>query len=187
MRRSHTPSSSLTEKDTSQPKAPQTPLLDLITIISAVLSYLIALILYFLAPISWRHRATFPILLAPPGTILRYSLARLNTRHRLPIGTFLANMIATLIIAGVTAAQRRPRALGNGIQCNALWAIQQGFCGCLSTVSTFAVEASTVKGWKLKWGYVFGSVISGHLLVLAVVGGVGWSEGYLEVCRGQGG
>ncbi|KAK8847546.1 hypothetical protein IAR55_005404 [Kwoniella newhampshirensis] len=174
-----------------------TPILDIVTIFTALLAYLLVLILYFFAPRrhSWRHSVLFPLLLAPPGTILRFFLARFNTHRtfidRFPIGTFLANMIATLIIAGTYAAQRRPSARssssgggGGGVRCNALYAIQQGFCGCLSTVSTFVVEARTVKGWIWKGFYIGGSVILGHLFVLAIVGGIGWSRGFIDVCKG---
>jgi len=170
------------------PSKSQTPLLDILTIITAFLSYLIALLLYFYAPYSWRHRATFALLLAPPGAILRFFLARLNLLliflDRFPLGTFLANMIATLVISGVFAAQRRPGAINDRTTCNALYAIQQGFCGCLSTVSTFAVEARAIKRARWKWTYILGSVVLGHVYVLAIVGGVGWKEGYRDVCTG---
>jgi fluoride ion exporter CrcB/FEX len=160
----------------------QHPLLDVLTIVSAILSYLIALILYFYTPHTWRHRAIFPILLSPPGTMLRFALSKLNGKPRFqdkfPFGTFLANMIATVVLAGVFAEQHR---IGSGVRCNAMYAIQQGFCGCLSTVSTFAVEARNVRGWW-KWIYIGGSIVIGHLLMLAVFGGVGWAKGYGPVC-----
>lgn len=143
--------------------------------------------IYFLGPIRWRHRVLFALLLAPPGAMLRYFLSKLNTlkpiNGRFPLGTFLANMIATLLIAGVYVAQRRPSA-SIPVRCDALYAIQQGFCGCLSTVSTFANELVSIKKRRWRWVYLFTSVIFGHLLVLAVVGGVRWGPGYGEACRG---
>jgi len=165
------------------------PVLDALTILSAALAYAIALLLYFLAPHPWRHRATFPILLAPPGTILRFALSKLNPRRsfvdRFPIGTFLANMVATLVIAGTYAAQRTGSSLGNTLRCDALYAVQQGFCGCLSTVSTFVVETRSIPRKRWKWFYVGVSVVLGQVFVLAIVGGVGWTEGYGPVCTGS--
>ena len=93
-------------------------------------------------------------------------------------------MIATLVISGVFAAQRKPAANADPLTCNGLHAIQQGFCGCLSTVSTFAVEARAIKDGRWKWTYIGGSVVLGHIFVLAIVGGVGWQEGYMDVCSG---
>lgn len=156
----------------------QSPWLDSLTILSAVLSYLVAILLYFLAPGVWRHRAVFPILLSPPGAMLRFFLARFNAGRPFPLGTFTANMIASVILGGVFAEQHR---LASGATCNALHAIQEGFCGCLSTVSTFAVEVRTVRKWW-KVVYIFSSVILGHLLVLATVGGVGWDKGLGPIC-----
>lgn len=165
---------------------------DLFVMASAILSYLIALILYFYAPRTWRHRATFPILLSPPGAILRYLLSKLNQRKpftgKFPIGTFVANMGASLIIAGMYVAQRRPVNGIGALRCNALYAVQQGFCGCLSTVSTFVVELRGMKRHRWKWIYGGGSVVLGHLLVMAVVGGYGWAKGVgvglAPVCTG---
>lgn len=184
------------DESTSSPSPPPPPnpvrqhttILDILTISTAAIAYLIALLLFFLAPRNWRHRATFPILLSPPGAMLRFALSRLNTRHRFidrfPLGTFIANMLATLLISGVYAAQRRPSAVGDAMTCDALYAIQQGFCGCLSTVSTFAVEARAIRGVRWKWLYVVGSVVLGHLFVLAIVGGARWGDGYSAVCTG---
>ncbi|OCF45740.1 hypothetical protein I317_00228 [Kwoniella heveanensis CBS 569] len=171
-----------------------TPLLDLLAIATALASYLIALLLYFLAPhynhTSWRHKVLFPLLLSPPGAILRFFLSRYNTypvfMNKFPLGTFLANMIATLIISGVYVAQRQSSV--GAVRCNALYAIQQGFCGCLSTVSTFVIESRTVSDPRWKWTYIATSVVLGHLFVLSIVGGVGWSRGHAmrldPVCAG---
>lgn len=167
----------------------RSPFLDSVTFLVASLSYLVALIIYFFAPHPWRHRAVFAILLAPPGAMLRFFLAKINTRaafiDRFPLGTFIANMVATLVLAGVVAAQHRPAAGSSAVRCDALYALQQGFCGCLSTVSTFAVEARAIRGKRWKWIYVLGSVVLGQVLVLAVLGGVGWGVGYVDVCTGS--
>ncbi|WWC86752.1 uncharacterized protein L201_001630 [Kwoniella dendrophila CBS 6074] len=166
----------------------QTPIIDLIWISTAFLSYLIILLLYFLGPKNWRHNVIFPLLLAPPGTILRFYLSKLNTKpnflDKFPIGTFIANILATTIISITFAEQRRPTSQGNIVRCNGLNSIQQGFCGCLSTVSTFVVESRTIKSPKYKWFYLGSSIILGHLIVLAIVGGIGWNQGYVDQCKG---
>ncbi len=151
-----------------------------------MLFYAGAIVLYFLGPTQWRYIVTFPLLLAPPGAMLRFALSRLNTRDpfldRFPLGTFLANMLATTVLAGVYAAQRSNALNLSIVSCNALRAIEEGFCGCLSTVSTFAVESRTIRGTGWTWVYVLGSVVLGHIIVLAIVGGVSWSVGLKATC-----
>lgn len=162
---------------------------DYCTIASAALSYLIALLLYFLAPKTWRHRATFPILLSPPGAMLRFYLAGWNTRspftNRFPMGTFIANMGGTLIIGGTYAAQYSASARSIGLRCNALHAIQQGFCGCLTTVSTFMTETRSIRGRGWTWVYVGSSVVLGHLAILVTFGAVEWAQGRGALCTGE--
>jgi CrcB protein len=171
------------KRDSIYPARQQT--YHLISIGFGVLFYVGSLLVYFLGPRSWRHPVTFALLLGPPGTMIRFTLAKLNTRPyfegKFPIGTFLANMLATAILAAVYVGQRAPGRPGRtsqvtGTTCNALYALEEGFCGCLSTVSTFAVELRSIKSVRWKWIYASGSVLMGHLIVLALVGGVSWSS-----------
>jgi fluoride ion exporter CrcB/FEX len=162
-----------------------TPLVDGVMLLLAAACYGAALAMYFAAPRYWRQRVVFALLLSPPGAMLRYALSKLNTRKRFdgrfPVGTFVANIAATLIIGGAYAAVRRPAGVA---ACDALHGLQDGFCGCLSTVSTFVVEARTLRrGWA--WGYVLGSVVLGHIMILATAGGVRWGAGYTGVCTGS--
>lgn len=155
-------------------------ILDYILFLSAVLSYLIALLVYFLGPSSWRHKATFSILLSPPGAILRFYLSSLlNSRPifngRFPLGTFIANIGGTLLMGGVYAAEYLPSSQSSTLQCDALYAIQQGFCGCLTTVSTFVVEARSIKTKRWTWVYVGTSVVLGHLSILVTFGVAKWA------------
>ncbi|KAL7419366.1 hypothetical protein Q5752_006204 [Cryptotrichosporon argae] len=185
--KSSSPASSSTSR--TPRRLSDAPWLDALSLASFVLAYLVALLVYFLAPRYYRHDAVFALLLSPPGAMLRFLLSQPNARppflDRFPLGTFAANMLATTLIAGAYAAQRRPAAHAAPLTCDALYAIQQGFCGCLSTVSTFVVESRTVRGWRCKAVYVVGSVILGHVLVLAIVGGTDWGEGFEPVCAGS--
>lgn len=170
-------------------------LLDYSTILSAALAYLVTLLLYFFGPSAWRHRALFPMLLSPPGAMLRYALSSLNARRpfldRFPLGTFIVNIAGTLVIGGVYAAQHvSPAVSVDAVRCTALYALQQGFCGCLTTVSTFIVECRAIRGKRWTWIYAGMSVILGHLAVLVTFGAVGWARGSGglggEVCTGTG-
>lgn len=162
---------------------------DCVCIALACAFYAGALVVYFVGPQRWRPDVTFALLLGPPGAILRFILAKLNSRgkflDRFPMGTFIANILATGIVAASYVVQRtayRTDLADTG--CNAMIGLEQGFCGCLSTVSTFAVETRTIDRRRWKIIYVFSSVVLGHLLVLALVGGVKWSrEGLGPFCH----
>lgn len=172
-------------------KYPDTPILDWCTIILAGLFYIGAGLLYALGPRSWRYEVTFALLLGPPGAILRFFLAKINTKtafiDRFPLGTFIANIFATAVLSAGFAASNAPRSGSRltTVGCNAMQGLEQGFCGCLSTVSTFAVESRTIRDWRWKWSYVGGSIVLGHFIVLAIVGGTKWSSAGLgAACRG---
>jgi CrcB protein len=74
-------------------------------------------------------------------------------------------------------------AVGGGIVgCQVLQGVQDGFCGCLTTVSTWVGE---IKGLKRRSGYFYcvASVLGGLGLVVVIMGSVRWSVGWREpVC-----
>ena len=62
----------------------------------------------------------------------------------------------------------------DAFSCDFLLALEVGFCGCLTTVSAFQHELSTL---SLKDAYIYGlsSIIAAQLLLLAINGGVSWT------------
>jgi CrcB protein len=143
------------------------------------------------------REVTFAIVLAPFGAILRWYLSRLNSAKRSklfpywPLGTLAANLLATLVIAGVFVAQNVGRVSGVGgggaysvNGCHALYGVQEGFCGCLSTISTFAVELQNIKPRRRAIGYAVGSWVVGVLICVLVIGAPWWSIGMDGSCVG---
>jgi CrcB protein len=83
-------------------------------------------------------------MLAPPGAILRWwAAAVFNPRSPQWIkwGTWGVNMVSTALLGVAYLLQRRNQGPGgvgvSVIGCGALQAIQDGFCGCLSTIPSF--------------------------------------------------
>ena len=118
----------------------------------------------------------FSIILAPFGTYLRWHLAPLNSMFtNFKLGTFIVNVGGSWILAGTLVAkahfsgQLGPQHLG----VLALAGLGTGFCGCLTTVSTFAGELSSLSlvGSYL---YAIASILLAQLGMIIVRGTYEW-------------
>jgi len=143
--------------------------------ILAVLIYAATYPAYFRLPEAYREKATSALLYSFPGTLTRYLLSiKLNSRFRLfPVGTFSANMLGTALIAVFTVLQST-RGPPSPNACNVLSGLVNGYCGCLTTVSTFAAEVATLEN-KKSWFYVTLSVVTAQLLLLVILGPSYWA------------
>lgn len=156
-------------------------------------SYVIILVLTLLPSFtashpSWRASPLFALLLSPPGCLLRYYLSRgLNPRTAsFPLGTFAANILGTLVLAVAFDVRHLPAArLGSHarVKREVLRGFEDGFCACLSTVSSFVLELDLLSRrgrGGAAWVYGGASVGVGVSVLVAVMGGVRWSVGFRE-------
>lgn len=139
---------------------------------------------------TWRGHALFALAFAPVGCLLRFFASiKLNSRIvGFPLGTFCVNMLGTLVLALVWDLQRIPnRSLithisGSIIACQVLKGIEDGFCGCLTTVSTWILELSAL---RRKHAYIYGamSLFVASIIVVTVMGTLKWTTGLSQpVC-----
>ncbi|KAF2160962.1 hypothetical protein M409DRAFT_28568 [Zasmidium cellare ATCC 36951] len=139
---------------------------------------------------SWRGEVLFALVFAPLGCLLRfYASLKLNGLvASFPLGTFAVNMLGTAIEGmsydiqhvGVGAHGMNG---GGRIGCQILQGVMDGFCGCLTTVSTWVSE---INGLQRKHGYLyaFTTVVGGLCLMTIIMGSVQWSHGFSEpVCN----
>jgi fluoride ion exporter CrcB/FEX len=64
------------------------------------------------------------------------------------MGTFVANIIGTIILSVIVLLQSGAVSL-TVINCDILQALVDGFCGCLTTISTFMVSHFTCNTNKI--------------------------------------
>ncbi|KAH9844258.1 CrcB-like protein-domain-containing protein [Rhodofomes roseus] len=130
---------------------------------------------YFRMPESFRHQATSALLYSFPGTLTRYLLSiNLNPRFKLfPVGTFTANILGTGFI-GLFEVLQGTRGPPSVRACNVLAGLANGYCGCLTTVSTFATEVDALEN-KKAWFYAILSVVCSQLLLLVILGPSYWA------------
>ena len=139
---------------------------------------------------DWRGIALFGLVFAPVGALLRfYASIKLNGLvASFPVGTFAVNMLGTAVLAIAYDLQHvslswASKAVGGGVVgCQVLQGIMDGFCGCLTTVSTWVAE---LNGLRRSHSYIYGgaSLGMGLALVVAILGSVRWTVGWQEaVC-----
>jgi len=109
-----------------------------------------------------------PVAVAPAGAALRHALSSLNGKLDLPMGTLGANVLGSTATAAVYAlGGSEPSALAQ--------AASIGFCGSLSTVSTYMTDAQALEqagekaGGVRAWLYVVGSVALSQVAVAVVL------------------
>ena len=141
---------------------------------------------YFLLSADFRHQATAALLFAFPGTLTRYLLSlRLNTLMKsIPLGTLTANLMGTAFLGAFHVIQNLSQDPVSSGACVILQGLSDGYCGCLTTVSTFAVEIRGLKLWK-GFRYAFISWTLGQLLLLVILGPSFWTGSAKEniTCR----
>ena len=137
---------------------------------------------------EWRSRATMPLIFSPPGVLLRFYLSKhLNPRlPSFPLGTFAANIIGTVVEAVCYVLQH-----SNGIvlksgsvnlnACVVLEGWMQGFCGCLTTVSTWVAELNGLRR-RHAWFYALMSLAVALGSQVVIIGTVLWTRGLNDSC-----
>ena len=135
---------------------------------------------------TWRGEAIFALVFAPLGCLLRfYASTHLNGRIvSFPLGTFVVNVFGTVVLGMCYDLQHAPLGVagrlvigGGQVGCQVLQGVMDGFCGCLTTVSTWVVELKTL---RKRHAYIYGLTSVGVSLAFLVVimGSLRWTVGF---------
>jgi len=129
---------------------------------------------------TWRGRAVFALVFAPLGCLGRfYASILLNSKiSSFPLGTFIVNMVGTAVLGMCYDLQHVP--FGGLVGCQVLQGIMDGFCGCLTTISTWVAELSSL---RRKHAYTYGatSVILALCFLIGIMGSLQWTRGFSEI------
>lgn len=152
-----------------------------LSILSAI-AYILTIAIYFILPHQYRAEATAALLFSFPGALLRHTISiNLNPLNKsFPLGTFAVNILGTLLV-GIFHSLQRDNGHSGPLSCVMLQALIDGFCGCLSTVSTFAVE---IRGLHVRaWVYTGASIFTAQLVLVFVTGIPRWTGAISESAK----
>lgn len=129
---------------------------------------------------TWRGRAVFAMVFAPLGCLGRfYASILLNSKiASFPLGTFVVNMFGTVILGMCYDLQHVP--IGGVVGCQVLQGIMDGFCGCLTTISTWVAELSSLRR-NHAYRYGAASVVVALCFLIVIVGSLQWTKGFREM------
>ncbi|KAF4827916.1 Fluoride export protein 1 [Colletotrichum tropicale] len=126
---------------------------------------------------AWRGQALFSLVFAPLGCLGRFYVSLLlNSRiPAFPLGTFAVNIAGVAVLAMCWDLGHAE--LGGVVGCQVLQGIEDGFCGCLTTVSTWVAELSAL---RRRHAYVYGvaSVVISFAIMVIIMGSMRWTEGF---------
>ncbi|EXJ94248.1 hypothetical protein A1O1_02641 [Capronia coronata CBS 617.96] len=130
--------------------------------------------------IHWRFRAVHPLVFAPVGCLLRFYVSKhLNAViPSFPLGTFAVNIFGTAVLGMAFDLQHASNVGASSPNaCAVLQGIMEGFCGCLTTVSTWVAEMHGLRR-RHAWIYGLTSVGVGLGLMVVIMGSMGWTVGF---------
>ncbi|KAJ7180156.1 CrcB-like protein-domain-containing protein [Mycena crocata] len=142
----------------------------------AICTYAATIPTYYFLPQGYRHQVTAALLFSFPGTLTRYLLStQLNAvLPSFPLGTYAANSFGTAMLGTFHVLQSTANRPLSGATCTVLQGLADGYCGCLTTVSTLAVEIFTRKTAGEKYRYGLTTYVTGQFILVCIFGALLW-------------
>ncbi|ANB12776.1 Fex2p [Sugiyamaella lignohabitans] len=173
------------EKSRNVSLARYTLLIELVLSMLGLLGWIVVLVLTIVRS-EWRYW-TFSCLFGPFGVYARFWLGKLLNKKstKFFFGTFAANIFASILISILVLLQHGKRHSGSllvqsVLHCQVISALQDGFCGNFSTISTFVSELSGFK--RKRYAYFYGgvSIGLGFAMAVLILGTYSWAVGLSE-------
>ncbi|KAJ6084060.1 hypothetical protein N7486_010860 [Penicillium sp. IBT 16267x] len=126
----------------------------------------------------WKGSVIFALIFAPLGALVRFFVSlKLNSRiASIPLGTFVVNLSGTMVLGMAYSLQHASFGGASFVGCQVLQGIMDGFCGCLTTVSTWVLELS---GLRKRHAYFYAalSVVVALCALVIEIGSLKWTKG----------
>lgn len=126
----------------------------------------------------WKGPVIFALIFAPLGALVRFFVSlKLNGRiASFPLGTFIVNLSGTMVLGMAYSLQHASFSGTSFVGCQVLQGIVDGFCGCLTTVSTWVLELS---GLRKRHAYFYAavSVVAALCALVIEIGSLKWTKG----------
>jgi fluoride ion exporter CrcB/FEX len=137
-----------------------------LVVLFIISTFLVIFIPIYLYPL-WAH-ITYTAILGFVGAYLRFVLSKLNPKYpTFPLGTFIANISGTWLLAAFTALSKFSVDYYDTSMQAVLYSFSVGFCGCLTTVSTFVVEIDTLPLWaSYRYGIISSLVAQAGIILI---------------------
>ncbi|KAG9303276.1 hypothetical protein G9A89_013602 [Geosiphon pyriformis] len=130
--------------------------------------------------IKEHRKIMFATIFAPIGTLTRWKLSRFNTVNMtFPFGTFAANIFGTLVLGILFILSNGE--VNSKLGCQVISGLSDGFCGCLTTISTFAVEITSLPRVQA-YRYAIFSVVMAQVTMVVTLGIYDWTVGLRSTC-----
>lgn len=133
---------------------------------------------------NWHGPFLFSLVFAPVGCLMRFFLSLKFNRYiaQFPVGTFLSNLGGTMILGMAFSLQHAASGFsGLGgyslVGCEVLQGIMDGFCGSMTTVSTWVLELSDLRR-RHSYSYGIVSVVVPFAMLVIEIGSLRWTQGF---------
>lgn len=140
---------------------------------------------------SWRYWC-LSCAFSPFGVFIRYGFAQLwnKVSKRFMFGTFAANVFGTAIMSVLVLLQTGKSISGTSpiishpVKCTVLSGLRDGFCGSLTTISTFAAECNNLQRLRDAYFYALISIAIAYIIMVLILGVYIWVHGFTTaVCQ----
>lgn len=143
---------------------------EMVVLSSYIISTILATVVPTVAFTPPNIHITVTLLLASCGAYVRYMCSKvLNIRYaHFPLGTLVCNVGGSWLLAVVTVWAKLGTNTSNTSVISLLYGVAMGFCGCLTTVSTYVNELNALPR-KSAYRYAFWSTVLAQFGIVIIL------------------